>query len=227
MTECPLCLGGESSLFCSSKVTRERIDDYWRCPSCDLVFRDPLKLPDQKFEKEHYGKHENTASNEGYRNFLHQIVAPVTSELESGARGLDFGCGPGTDRVLASLFQDAGFEMSTWDPIFDNDPAKLGYTYDFVISTEVIEHFHRPEKSWQDMLALVRPGGVLGVQTSFSDEYLEPGRFKEWWYPRDPTHVSFYSKKTFKWMSAWRNLELVCAKNPVAVFRTSSRGESG
>jgi hypothetical protein len=63
--------------------------------------------------------------------------------------------------------------------------------FDFVVSTETVEHFTNPWPCWLDMWSRVAPGGVLAVQTGF----LPPlEKFKDWWYARDVTHVCFYSE---------------------------------
>ena len=45
---------------------------------------------------------------------------------------------------------------------------------------------------------MLKPGGILAIMTNFYSEEID---FDEWWYQRDPTHVSFYSIKTFEWLS--------------------------
>jgi hypothetical protein len=47
-------------------------------------------------------------------------------------------------------------------------------------------------------MAMVRPGGWLGVMTCFQTE---DARFGSWHYRMDPTHVVFYRAETFKFMA--------------------------
>jgi hypothetical protein len=45
-------------------------------------------------------------------------------------------------------------------------------------------------------------GGWLGIMTSF---LTTDDAFESWYYRRDPTHVTFYSEKTFEVIAEQRN----------------------
>jgi SAM-dependent methyltransferase len=67
--------------------------------------------------------------------------------------------------------------------------------YDFVAVCEVVEHFSTPKNDFEKLQTLLRPsGGLLALKTSLHHQDLN---FVNWHYRRDPTHVSFYSEKTF------------------------------
>ena len=78
----------------------------------------------------------------------------------------------------------------------------LSEQYDFITCTETAEHFYDPFKEFNTLNDLLKPGGWLGVMTSFltSDEM-----FENWYYRRDPTHVTFYCEKTFQVIASQRN----------------------
>jgi len=42
-----------------------------------------------------------------YRRFLARLAEPLIAHLPKGARGLDFGCGPGP--TLSLMLREAGF----------------------------------------------------------------------------------------------------------------------
>jgi hypothetical protein len=67
-----------------------------------------------------------------------------------------------------------------------------------VTSTEVVEHFKSPYENWQQLTDLVSDDGVLGVMTQF---YSQEIKYQDWWYKNDPTHVCFYSQKTFEYIA--------------------------
>jgi hypothetical protein len=96
------------------------------------------------------------------------------------------------------MFEDAGFPMRLYDPYYAADPAILDREYGFVTCTEAAEHFARPGAEWERIAALVRPGGWIGVMTSL---YNDTTSFADWYYKNDPTHVCFYARETFEWLT--------------------------
>ena len=93
---CPLCAGGATALILESDGRA-----YHQCTQCDLVFLDPLQRLRPLAEVMRYLEHNNDAADAGYMAFLQRLGDPVQSRLAPGARGLDFGCGPGRDGWLA------------------------------------------------------------------------------------------------------------------------------
>ena len=184
---CPLCGGAQSHHFHEDKKR-----NYWRCPTCCLVFVEPSALPGPQQEKAEYEQHQNNAADRGYRTFLERIFLPLNQRLPAHSSGLDFGCGPGP--ALAAMFEDAGHAMAIYDPYFANQPEVLARHYDFITCTEAIEHFHQPAREWALLLSMLRSGGYLAIMTKL---VISAERFANWHYKQDPTHVSFFSKETF------------------------------
>ena len=74
--------------------------------------------------------------------------------------------------------------------------------YDFITCTETAEHFYDPFKEFNTFNDLLKPGGWLGIMTSF---LTTDDKFENWYYRRDPTHVTFYCEKTFQVMASQRD----------------------
>lgn len=191
---CSVCRAALPQLFLS-------IDglDYWRCSVCEASFLDPSQRPARKSEYAHYLLHENNPDDAGYRRFLSRLAVPLLARLPLRSHGLDFGCGPGP--ALPAMLREAGHTVALYDPFFHPDTAPLELTYDFVICTETVEHFHRPAEEFDRLMTLVRPGGWLAVMTCFQTE---DGRFPNWHYRRDPTHVVFYREQTLRYLAGAR-----------------------
>jgi 2-polyprenyl-3-methyl-5-hydroxy-6-metoxy-1,4-benzoquinol methylase len=134
--------------------------------------------------------------------------------LPAGARGLDFGCGPGS--ALAAMLGEAGFSVALYDPLFAPDRAPLDAAYDFVTATEVLEHLHRPAETLDLLDRLVRPGGWLGVMTGFQTD---DARFADWHYRRDATHVTFYRADTLAYLARQRGYDCTIPGKDVALWR--------
>lgn len=187
---CPLCFGDRSLAI--GAVTRP----CFRCPACDLIHIAPDTYLDAVAEKAQYDLHENNAEDQAYRAFLSQLSDPLVDRLGLGATGLDFGCGPGP--TLSVMLEELGYTVSLYDPFYAPDNGQLARTYDFITATEVAEHLHHPAQEFTQLWGLLRPGGVLGVMTWMSDDIDD---LAGWHYMRDPTHICFYSKKSFHWLA--------------------------
>ncbi|MCM2561686.1 class I SAM-dependent methyltransferase [Lutimaribacter sp. EGI FJ00015] len=176
--------------------------DYFRCPTCQARFLDPVRHPSRDAEKTTYLLHENDPGDPRYRRFLSKLADPLMTRLAPDSQGLDYGCGPGP--ALAHMLREAGHEVALFDPFFAPDPAPLNRTYDFVTCTEVAEHFHHPASEFDRLFGLVRPGGWLAIMTCFQTD---DARFANWYYRKDPTHVVFYREDTFRYLAGrkgWR-----------------------
>ena len=115
--------------------------------------------------------------------------------LAAGAQGLDFGCGPGP--LLAQMFTERGCVMETYDPIFQSRLPAGGARFDFVTLSEVAEHLFTPLADFRQLAGWLKPGGWLGIMTALTDQV----DFATWYYRRDPTHVVFYSRRSFEWLA--------------------------
>ncbi len=175
---------------------------WFDCGNCGLVFTHPDDRLDPAAEAARYRMHQNDPADPGYRQFLSRVVNPLVPLLGEGAEGLDYGSGPGP--TLSMIMTEQGFSMLDWDPLFAPDSAPLARLWDFVTCTETVEHFHAAADDYLKMRTLVRPGGWLAVMT----EPLPGGvELDDWWYARDPTHVSLHREETFRWLArdwGWR-----------------------
>ena len=195
--QCPVCRA-------SRLIPFRRVGDqvYLRCPNCEATVMAAESRLTAEEEKNIYELHDNDPADAGYRRFLSKLTEPLMAQLPEGARGLDFGCGPGP--ALARMFTEAGFDMALYDPFFHPDPTALRARYDFITCTEVVEHLHQPAEVFDQLDGLLKPGGWLGIMTCFQTD---DARFDNWHYRRDPTHVVFYREATFEWLAShygWR-----------------------
>jgi hypothetical protein len=187
---CPLC--GGALAFLVEKWGRR----FFVCGDCDLCSVAPEFLPSPDEELARYREHNNDPADPRYRAHLGRLLTAMRTGLAAGMKGLDFGCGPAP--VLAQLFREAGFEMEVYDPFFFPDSSPLTRRYDFIVATETVEHFHHPGGDLDRLSGLLEPGGQLGLMTQMLECW---DKFGDWYYPRDPTHVSFYSRRTMQWLA--------------------------
>lgn len=206
---CPLCLSA------AGFYTRDPRRPYVRCGTCELICVPDAWHPSADAERARYDLHRNSPSDAGYVRFLSQLADAVAPKLRPDSEGLDFGSGPSP--VLAGLLERRGFRMRTYDPLYAVDGAALERTYDFVVCSEVVEHFRRPAHDWALLVTQVAPGGWLGVMTSLWEG--SPEAFARWRYANDVTHLAFYNRATMEWIARRHGMEITFAGGPVTLFR--------
>lgn len=159
--------------------------------------------------------HQNSKDDDDYVDFLCRAINPSLRFLKEGMHGLDYGCGH--EPVLAFLLRQRGYECSVYDPFFFPELKKM--PYDFIFSTEVVEHFFNPAKEFERIDQLLAPRGYLIIMTSFWKELTQ---FSNWYYKNDPAHVVFYHYKTFQFMAKKLNYEIVYTDfEKVIIFQKS------
>lgn len=167
---------------------------FFRCEECSLVIKDPTVRATSSQERRHYEKHNNDLADVGYREHLLRLVQPLLQRVPPNSLGLDYGCGPVLS--IEPLAKEAGARCFSYDPIFvPRGEVLTADTYDWISCSEVAEHFKEPRSEFLRLRELLKMGGVLGVMTRFV-----PEKFSSWWYHRDPTHVVFYTERTFNWL---------------------------
>ena len=205
---CPLCCSEPSREFAvvDSKT-------YWRCDVCYLTFLSSKSYLSPDDELARYLLHENSPEDCRYRQFLSRLTDHLTAKLPPGAKGLDFGSGPGP--TLSVMLEDMGFPMEIYDPYFASDTRPLEQTYGFITCTETVEHFYQPAVEFDRFDRLLRRGGWLGIMTEMlaSDE-----DFANWWYHREPTHVCFYKQETMDWIAAQYGWKVEYPRKNVMLF---------
>lgn len=208
-SHCRVCRVGNPDPFMRVDGTA-----YLRCPCCQATLMAAEHLPDRKTEVEQYRLHRNDVNDAGYRRFLSKLVDPLSQRLPLGALGLDYGCGPGP--VGAAMLRERGFDVVEYDPVFAPDSAVLSRKYDFILCSEVFEHFHHPADEIDCLDELLVTGGWLGVMTGFERPEQD---FATWHYRRDPTHIVFYRESTLRKIADDRGWDMFVPAQNVALFR--------
>ncbi len=209
---CPLCEDKRVLPF-----WRDLRRPYLRCQQCRLVFVPTDYHLSLAAEKAEYDLHRNDPGDSGYRKFLTRLFEPLCDRLTSGAKGLDFGSGPGP--TLAPMFADAGFDMSIYDPFYAPERSVLQDRYDFISCSEVVEHLHFPGRELQFLWQLLAVEGWLGIMTKL---VIDRQAFAHWHYKNDPTHVAFFSRETFVYLARKLNARLEFAAPDVILLQKIS-----
>jgi len=200
---CPLCHSESIQPYYQNKGV-----GYLSCPRCALVFMSKTHHLSDTEEKLRYDAHQNNPDDKRYQAFLSQVFNPVIDHLNKqgldfskvGAKGLDFGCGPGP--TLSLMFEKQGHQVNLFDKFYANNPAVFEQSYDFITATEVVEHLSAPNVELHRLFGSLKKGGVLAIMTQMMDDKTD---FSTWYYKNDPTHICFFSKNTMRYLAKkWR-----------------------
>ena len=208
MGDCPLCHAQESELFCKDKTGEYRL-----CVNCKLVYVLEDEHLDAQAEKARYDLHTNSSEDEGYRKYLKKVSTPVIERISKQACGLDFGSGPGP--TLSLLFEEAGHKMKIYDHFYAKDETVLENTYDFITSTEVVEHLYKPSEVLDRLWKMLNVNGLLCILTQ---PYVKQEAFGTWYYKKDPTHVCFFSLETMQWLALQWKAQLEIISKDIFIF---------
>lgn len=130
------------------------------------------------------------------------LAACADAKVEGRRSALDVANYPGLERALQGEFIQG----------FLDDPALRwsGEPYDVVTVFDVLEHLNRPFDAFSNLRTLVRPGGVVVIETGDTDSAW-PRRFgvRRWWYARLIEHHVFWSRASLQYCAAGHGMEIV------------------
>lgn len=138
----------------------------------------------------------------GNAEMLVKAIGPKLAEL----RLIDFGGGNGR---FAAALREQGFDAESFDPLAET--ATPSAPADIVTAFEVVEHSNQQHQTLHQMLALLKPDGLLLFST-----YVQPQGFNplsaqglNWWYvaPRNG-HISIHSRDSLTTLLASQGLSL-------------------
>ncbi|MCP9290501.1 class I SAM-dependent methyltransferase [Gracilimonas sediminicola] len=191
--QCTLCSSETKPFYHYENEDRQ----YHRCTNCRAVLMDTDDYPTPEEEIFRYESHDNDVEDPRYQEFVSPLVEKIMERFPPDSLGLDFGSGTGP--VITKMLTDQGYSINTFDPFFDNNPDVLELDYDYIVSCEVMEHFHHPHKEFTKLRSMLNPGGALFLKT---DIYTDDIDFHSWYYKSDETHVIFYHPDTLNWMKS-------------------------
>lgn len=208
---CPLCQTLNSKSFFQGPNGH-----YFHCSHCDLIYLDSTFYLTSQDEKKRYDSHQNVPADEKYRNYLLSTFRHIQDDLPPNAKLLDFGCGP--TEGLKFVVNALGFYCDSYDPFFFPRDIFEKSFYHGIILSESLEHFYYPQKELENILSLLRSDGKLLIRT---ERHLGEHHFRNWYYQKDPTHVIFFSIKTFEFIAKRYNLESSFPEKNIVLFRRS------
>jgi 2-polyprenyl-3-methyl-5-hydroxy-6-metoxy-1,4-benzoquinol methylase len=116
------------------------------------------------------------------------------------------------------MLEECGHKVDLYDKFYAQNDAVFQNRYDFITATEVVEHLPNPLKDLEALVKILQKGGILAIMTEIVSPQLD---FTNWYYKNDPSHVCFYSEKTFLYLANLLGLEIMTLSERVIVLRKS------
>ncbi|WGK64350.1 class I SAM-dependent methyltransferase [Croceiramulus getboli] len=185
-----------------------------RCTQCEAILLDSQHHLTAAEEHQRYDLHHNDVFDPRYRQFTNPISSAVCNDFQKDALGLDYGCGPGP--VIAQVLKERGYTIELYDPFYHKDDSVLQLTYDFIVCSEVVEHFFEAKSEFHRLQSLLKPQGKLYIMTALFDANTID--FSDWYYKDDPTHVIFYTLKTFDYIEGAFGFSSHCVSDRLITF---------
>ena len=180
--------------------------EYFKCEQCDLLFTDFCDdWTTGDFARFIYNDQYILVDGE-YTGARPKRIAEHLCRQIAGAeqaRILDYGSGSG---YLAREMAERGFRtMESYDP-FAHPQRPVGQ-FDLITCNEVVEHSAWPRRTFEDILSLLAPGGIVLIGQSLQPPDIDVIR-GDWWYiaPRNG-HVSTYSRESFDFIARTYGLD--------------------
>jgi 2-polyprenyl-3-methyl-5-hydroxy-6-metoxy-1,4-benzoquinol methylase len=114
------------------------------------------------------------------------------------------------------MLEECSHKVDLYDKFYAQNDAVFQNRYDFITATEVVEHLSRPLKDLEALVRILHKGGILAIMTEIVSPQLD---FTSWYYKNDPSHLCFYSEKTFVYLANLLGLEIVALSERVIILK--------
>lgn len=211
--KCKICKNDTLELY-----DKAQNKSYNICKNCQAIMLEKEFLVDTDIELAQYENHNNSFQSKGYVKMFEDFLDYFWEDVDKkDTNALDFGSGPGP--VLAQILTNKGLHVDIYDKFYQPIKIYEDKKYSLITSTEVFEHLQNP----LEILTLFKnhliKGGIIAIMTLFHDNNKE--NFLNWWYRRDPTHILFYTPKTFEVLAEMCGLKILKQDNLRVMVLTS------
>ncbi|MGS0682028.1 methyltransferase domain-containing protein [Shewanella sp. 125m-7] len=209
MRRCPLCHSDNTVRFYANKKRC-----LYHCLHCQLVFADASSHLPPSAEQQKYRLANN--KQKSLARFMLDLIAQC-EQSNKPLLGLNFG--RTLDNKTLQEITAKGHQLNQYDPSKAPWSGQLKQEYDFICCYRVFEHFRFPDKEWQLLCHLLKPGGWMAICTPLLNEL---SAFDKWHHKNNLTHVSFYQQATFEFLANKVGFKLLFAANDLILVQKPS-----
>lgn len=226
---CPMC-GSENVIF-EAEVEGYNFE---HCLDCELVFS-PQITSDylSKLYSEGFRGPEDGGPKRGWTKNV-EFLDPAFKRLPQsrGLKILDFGTG---QNLVPDVLRRRGHRVIGVDiapPLrphpdrLTGDILDLGLQkeqFDLVFSFQVFEHLPQPRPILEELLSLLKPGGLLLIHTDMETPERDEEGFQNWWYAAPPDHCTFYRNRSFEVYIEDQPAEIIWKDAKAVLIRKNGR----
>jgi hypothetical protein len=201
---CKICDSNSILLFKAAVLNKYDVG-YYQCSNCDFIQTENPYWLNEAYASVIADLDVGLVNrNIEFSNTLENII---DNYFKKGLRGLDYGGGYG---LFVRLMRDKGYDFYRHDLFCQNIFAKYfnvdnaDERFDLVTSFEVFEHLINPLEEIKTIFSF---GDNIFFSTVIIPEK-KISKADDWWYfiPETGQHVSFYSIKSLKAISAIHNM---------------------
>ncbi len=216
-----------------------------RCEECDLLFLNPQpRVSHQEFYDESYyygtSTRKNAEDNENVLNAekivnrlesCRAVVDLIMRHQPDPGRWLDIGCGPGflLSQAKERGWRCTGLDSSPFAPKFARERFGLEDvhsgliedasfekgSFDVISMQHVIEHLYEPVSTMREVADLLKPGGLLYLETPDICSGSAKKDGPDWLHIKIPEHVLYFSEQTIRLLLKKIGCEVVEVRHPV------------
>jgi SAM-dependent methyltransferase len=225
---CPVCASGKivSFISCADHFLSKENFELYKCTDCSFVFTQDHPAEEdigRYYESDDYISH--STSSKGLLNKIYFLVRSImlrkkrniVKNMSGLKRGtlLDIGSGAGhfaeamkdagwlvkgveiNEKARDFSIKRAGLEVISPDSI----SSLMSGSFDCITLWHVLEHFHSPYKYPEEIMRLLRPGGLCLVALPNSASY-DAEHYKQYWAAYDvPRHLWHFNPESFSLFS--------------------------
>jgi 2-polyprenyl-3-methyl-5-hydroxy-6-metoxy-1,4-benzoquinol methylase len=213
-SSCPLC-GAREARFALAKNGY----DIFRCGGCNFLFVAPYPAADEV--RRYYNDNYRAASAAWYPKAASRTRRAFVKSFHflrhaRGRRVLDIGCGGGfMVRALARLGADAsGLDINEGGIAYARahfpmckfyceslaDFAARRLAFDFVLTTDLLEHLPGVDEFMKMLDASTRPGSRVYVATPDSGHPAVPSDLAQWIDIAPPEHLQWFDRRNLEFL---------------------------
>ena len=189
----------------------------WKCRTCGLLAQNPRGQQLEKlYDEDYYSGSSNFSymderKTEKFQRYVWKARLKNIQKFATGGNFLDIGCSFGglLDVAKEFGFSTFGIEISTFSSKIAHEKGHTVFTgnlldsnfpeksFSVITLIEVIEHLENPKLVFEKLSSLLKPGGLLVIQTANFEglQAVQEGRKYHYFLPG---HIYYYSESNLK-----------------------------
>ncbi len=206
---CSLCGSADADFFCEKKGF-----NLYKCKNCKLLFVFPVPKLIDVYDDNYFSGAERgfgyvdyDADKEPMISAFNYYIDLINNLGVSGGKLLDIGAATGFFMSIAKKrgFSVVGVELSDFAAkkgrengldIVTGDLLNTnfeGESFDVITMFDVLEHVPDPKKLIQEVSRIVRPGGLIIINTPDAESLWAKVLGKRWQLIMPPEHINYFS----------------------------------